>query len=122
MSVKKMTCIVCPFGCSLEIKLNENGEFESVSGHTCKRGARYAEDEIKNPVRTLTSTVRIVGAESEMLPVKTSAPIPKGLLLPAMEKIKELYASAPVEIGTVIEKDFMVPGVDLLSCKKVEKI
>lgn len=122
MSIKKMTCVVCPFGCTLEVRLGDNGEFEGVTGHTCKRGAAYAESEIKNPVRTLTTTVKINGAEVGMLPVRTSAPIPKDMLFQAMKRVKNISAVAPVKIGDVLEKDFIVSGVDLVACKNVEKI
>ncbi len=117
--VKKLTCVVCPFGCTLEVKLNDDGSFAGVTGHTCKRGAAYAESEMTNPVRTLTSTVKLAD-DAGMLPVKTSAPIPKAMLFEAMDKIKKITATAPITCGDVLEKDFLVPGVDLVACKSVE--
>ncbi len=120
MTVKKLTCVVCPFGCTLEVKLGDSGEFVGVTGHTCKRGAAYAESEMTNPVRTLTSTVKITGADGSMLPVKTSAPIPKDRLFEAMDRIKKISATAPIACGDVLEKDFLMPGVNLVACKSME--
>ena len=80
---KKFTCVVCPIGCELCIEYDEktmNPETFKVSGNTCPRGANYAKTEIISPERTLTSTVRSNSKEISMIPVKTSAPIPKGKL------------------------------------------
>ena len=37
METRNLTCIGCPMGCPLTVKI-ENGTFLSVEGHTCKRG------------------------------------------------------------------------------------
>ena len=54
----KLICINCPRGCHLEVE-NINGEV-SVSGNFCPRGKTYAESEMFNPLRTLTTTLPIV--------------------------------------------------------------
>jgi CxxC motif-containing protein len=71
---KELTCVVCPAGCRMTAELDESGKVISVTGNTCPRGKTYAESEITNPVRTLTTTVTITGAADKavMLPVKTS--------------------------------------------------
>ena len=40
-----ITCINCPVGCRMTVTLTDSGEFESVSGNTCPRGASYARQE-----------------------------------------------------------------------------
>ena len=45
MEQKKLTCIVCPMGCSLTVTL-EDGKVQSVSGNTCPRGAKYGEEAV----------------------------------------------------------------------------
>jgi CxxC motif-containing protein len=55
-----MNCIMCPMGCELTVTL-DGGKFVSVTGNTCPRGAKYAQDEVTAPKRMLTSTVRIKG-------------------------------------------------------------
>lgn len=77
---KKLTCILCPKGCVISLDL-ENGKIVTLEGNKCKRGETYAKSEIENPVRTLTATVLAEGLEIRMVPVKTSAPIPKTKLL-----------------------------------------
>ena len=99
---KKITCIVCPRGCMMEAIQTESGW--TVSGNACKRGEKHAIDECVNPVRTVTSTVRVQNREA-MLPVKTAAPIPKGEMFAVMKLLRNAQVSAPVKIGDVILAD-----------------
>ena len=46
---RELICIGCPLGCQLCAKLTETGEFVSVTGNTCKRGAEYAKTECTDP-------------------------------------------------------------------------
>ena len=57
---REMTCISCPVGCRLTVTVDGDKIF--VEGNHCKRGVVYAENEVKNPSRTVTSTVSIEGA------------------------------------------------------------
>lgn len=98
---KKLTCIVCPMGCSLCVK-EENGKV-TVTGNTCPRGAAYGESEIKNPTRTVTSTMRTEGGK--LVPVKTDRAIPKDKIFECMKIINENKAPLQNAIGDVIIKD-----------------
>lgn len=121
---KKMTCIVCPIGCELSIEYNlVDGKPTdiSVSGNTCKRGEKYATTELISPERTLTTTIRTNGAETPMLPVKTSKPIPKDKLFEAMKLVNANTAKLPVKTGDVIIADFICEGINLVACLDVEK-
>ena len=115
---KMLRCVVCPIGCPITAVLDENGKILSVTGNTCPRGKAYAESELTHPVRTLTSTV--FTADGRKLPVRTSAPIGKELLFPAMAEIHKLRAALPVSRGDVIVRDFMASGADLIACKDME--
>ncbi len=114
--IKKITCIECPQGCQLEVDI-ENGYVVKVTGQKCEKGESYAKQEIENPMRILTSVVLAQGLELKMVPVKTSQPIPKDKLLSAMEEIKKLRLDHPLKVGTVIEKDLLGLGVDLISTR-----
>jgi CxxC motif-containing protein len=116
---KKITCIACPVGCRLTIEL-ENNQFKSVSGNKCDKGKTYAQQEIENPTRTLSSTIRTVGLELKMLPVRTAKPIPKSQLFPAMEEIRNLSCSHPVKAGEIIQKNFLGLGVDLIATRSAK--
>ncbi len=118
----KKTCIVCPIGCHLEAEVSDTGELLSVTGNTCRRGEAYIRDEITDPRRTLTTTVRLSGAAHDrFLPVKTTGGISKARLFEAMEVLKNATVSVPVKRGDVIIENFLSEGVDLVAGKTVSE-
>lgn len=111
---KTVICTVCPNGC--EISVNYTTREDAVlSGYTCKRGIPYAIDECFEPKRTFTSSVKITGSDRRVLPVRTSAPIPKAKLLEAAEAIRDIVLEVPVACGDVIVENFLGTGVNLVS-------
>jgi CxxC motif-containing protein len=57
---KKMRCIVCPEGCPMHAEYEAaSKKIISLEGYKCKRGIKFAEDEITNPLRLLTTTISI---------------------------------------------------------------
>ena len=96
---RKLTCIVCPLGCSMVAEV-ENGKVLSVSGNTCPRGKAYAESECINPQRVVTSTVRC--QDGSMLSVKTDRAIPKEKMAECMKIINAASPDLPISVGDVI--------------------
>ncbi|MCL2775659.1 MAG: DUF1667 domain-containing protein [Oscillospiraceae bacterium] len=121
MSTKIMTCITCPVGCELTVEY-DGKKLISVAGNTCKRGEKYASDEIQNPRRTLTSTVVLNGAKIKFLPVKTSQPIEKDKLFEAMSIINKIKAYAPVKMGDILYQNFTEENINLIAGRDVSKI
>ncbi len=115
-----MTCIECPQGCRLEIEA-DGRRVLSVAGQKCKRGDKYARQEIEAPMRTLTTSVLTGGLELKMLPVRTSKPIPKEKLFETMAAVKRIVVSSPVKAGAVVATDFLGLGVDLVACRSIDK-
>lgn len=114
-----MTCVVCPRGCALEV----DPEAGTVVGNQCKRGFEHGIAEATNPVRTLTSTVRVVDEKGETLqmePVRTAKPIPKRLLFDAMRRIDALRITKPVRRGDVLIANLLDTGVDLIATKDLD--
>lgn len=120
-TIKKLTCVVCPAGCPIEVTLAEDGTIVEVTGNTCPRGKKYAETELTHPMRTLTTTVALASKAERRLPVKTDRPIPKESLLSAMEWVKRITVTAPVKRGDVICADFIEAGTNLVACKNIEE-
>lgn len=120
METRTFTCISCPIGCRLTVEI-EDGKIKEISGNKCARGVTYAENEIYNPKRTLTSTVRIIGGTLEQLPVRTREPIPKGKMKDAMLYLKDLKVEAPVALGDVVVSDFLETGIALIATRSVDK-
>lgn len=96
---RELTCIVCPIGCSLSVEMDAE-KVVSVSGNTCPRGERYANEECTAPKRTITSTVRC--DDGQLLPVKTDRPIPKENIFECMKIINSATAHLPINAGDVI--------------------
>jgi len=117
--IKKLTCIECPKGCQLEIE-TDGSRVIRVTGNQCEKGVAYAQQEIEDPRRILTSTVLTQGLSVKMLPVRTSAPIPKIKLMEAMAEVKRLRLDRPVAVNEPIVKNFMGLGVDLVSTRSAE--
>ena len=74
---RKLTCIICPLGCALEIQLKDD-KIVNITGNNCPRGKVYAENECTNPQRTVTSTVKC--EDGSLISVKTDKPIPKDII------------------------------------------
>lgn len=46
MEIRNLTCIGCPMGCPLTVKL-EDTEVINIEGNTCKRGAVYGKKRLR---------------------------------------------------------------------------
>jgi CxxC motif-containing protein len=93
----------------------------NIEGFECKKGKKYAPEELLNPVRTLTTTIIVKDGEIPLVSVKTEKPIPKDKLFEVMNTISEVEVDAPVNIGDVLVKNVLDLNVDILASKKVEK-
>ncbi len=111
---KNLICVACPLGCPIEVEM-ENGEVISVQGNTCKRGDAYARTEITNPVRSLTSSVKVEGGVHPVVPVKSSGAIPKGKMFDCMKEINSVTVKAPIKIGDVVIENILGLGVDIVA-------
>ena len=111
---RELTCVACPLGCAITVEY-EGTEVFSVTGNTCKRGDAYARTEIVNPTRNIASTVKVVGGVHPVVPVKTSAPIPKTMIFDCMKEINAVSVTAPVTIGQVIIPTVLNTGVDIVA-------
>ena len=112
--IREITCITCPVGCVIRVE-TEDGKILSMEGNGCKRGAQYVQAEVTNPVRMLTTTVRVDGGKQPVVSVKTATPIPKELLIPSMKILREAVAKAPVHRGDVVVKNILDSGIDIIS-------
>ena len=115
-----ITCISCPLGCLLGVTV-EDTYVKSVTGASCNRGKAYADMEIKNPTRTVTSTVSIKGSDLKMGSVKSQKPIPKHLIFDCLKSLKGVEIQAPVRIGDVIVENVCSTGVDIVATRSADK-
>lgn len=109
-----LICIVCPNGCRLHVDDQFN-----VTGNRCPRGPVYAKQEVTNPTRVVTSTVKINSTILRVLPVKTKTAISKKKIFDVMAVIQKTTAKVPIHIGDVIVPNVAGTGVDLVATRDI---
>lgn len=110
---KEITCIACPRGCRLVLEA-ENRD-EPVRGFLCPKGKEYGEQELKEPLRMLTTTVRTVSVEQPRLPVKLSCPVPLHRIRDFINAVNRLTLERSCRPGDVLAVDLLGSGADLLA-------
>lgn len=110
-------CIGCPLGCRVTAIFDKRGKVAGIKGADCKQGERYVLDELANPVRTLTATVRTGDEGYPLLPVRTSRPVLKPLLKAIMRETARpgVKPRPPVRAGDVVIRNVMKSGADLVA-------
>ena len=114
----KLVCINCPRGCHLDVE-NNNGEIK-VTGNFCPRGEKYALNEITNPTRVITSTVKVNNRTDTVVSVKTNIAVSKKMIFEFMNIINTLSVDAPCHIGDVVMKNVLGTGADIIITKEID--
>ena len=118
MEKRELICIGCPLGCVVNVEL-EDGTIKDISGYSCKRGITYAQKEIINPMRIVTTTIKVTGGEKPLVSVKTKQSIPKNKIFDCMNEIRRVVAKAPVAAGDIIIENVAGTGVEVIATKDV---
>jgi len=116
---KEMICIGCPMGCYLIVDY-DGKTIRDISGNRCKVGLEYAEKEISNPERTLTTTVKVKNGHLPLVSVRTNKPIPKNKIFDAMDLLAKVEVEAPVKIGDPIVQNIFGTGVNVVATKNIK--
>ena len=114
----KIICITCPMGCTLEVT-HEGKTVTKLEGNSCKKGLKYAEAELTDPRRMVTSTVKVKGGVYPLVPVYTAAPIPKPLIFDLLAELRKVELKAPVKVGQVVLQNALSTGVDVLASRNL---
>lgn len=91
-------CYQCPIGC--EVTVYNNG---AVVGNRCERGSIFARQEQEAPMRTLTTTVRTIGGDMPLVPVRSSEPVRKDELVSLVRELRNISVHTPLKIGQTLE-------------------
>lgn len=113
--MKELTCIVCPRGCRL--KVDDNME---VTGNACPRGKMYAINELTNPTRTITSSIRVSNRPYTLVSVKTDKPVPKDKMFDVMKEIDKLSIEAPTRIGQIVLPNVLGTDANIVITKDID--
>ena len=118
METKEMICIGCPLGCNLTVTIDNNQI--NVSGNTCPNGEKYAKEEITNPSRIITSTIKVVNSNQTRVSCKTNRAIPKDKIFDCMEEIRKASVNAPIKIGDILIKNVANCDADIIATKNID--
>lgn len=99
-----LICIKCPRGCEINI------DGEQITGNACPKGAEYAKEELTCPKRIVTYLAK---CGDGVVPVKTTAEVPKSMIFDVVNEISKLNISNP-HIG-----DIVVANVLNLNCNVI---
>lgn len=119
---KEMICVACPIGCSLVVELDKSGHVLTVAGNQCKRGEEYAITECTAPTRTLTTTAKVTGGITPLIPVRSEKPLPKETLMESVKLINAVRVNAPVKIGDIVIANILDTGVDIIASNSCPEI
>jgi len=117
---KEMICIGCPLGCSLSVEYGGK-TIQQVTGNRCKVGLEYAEKEVFNPERILTTTVRVKNGHLPLVSVRTNKPMSKNRLFDVMNLLAKVEVEAPVKIGDKIVSNIFNTDVSVVATKNILK-
>lgn len=110
--MKELTCIVCPNSCVLTIEVIDGKII--ISGNKCKRGETFALNELSDPKRTISSTVKTVFEDCPVVPVKVSSEIPKTEIFNVMKEINKVVLDKRVGRGYKVIENCLNLNIDIV--------
>ncbi|MBU0493126.1 MAG: DUF1667 domain-containing protein [Chloroflexi bacterium] len=117
----RLICITCPMGCALDVT-HDGPAITRVEGTACKRGVAYAEAELTDPRRMVTSTVRVKDGIHPLVPVYTAAPIPKPRIFDLLAELRRIEVEAPVQMGQIILSNVVGTDVCVLASRDMPQM
>jgi CxxC motif-containing protein len=94
---KQYICLICPNCCALET------DGTQVADARCKKGQDFACQEWVEPLRVITTTIRVETEKgTHIIPVKTAVPVPLAQFSTIMKRIKSLRLREVPSLGSEI--------------------
>ena len=115
---REVICIMCPLGCRIEVHV-EGQEVKQVEGERCKKGVKYAQQEVFFPGRILTTTVKTDSPEMPLLPVRSDNAIPRERLIECMKHISKYSVKGSVKLGQTVIENILGLGADIIACRSI---
>lgn len=117
MEKLNLTCTKCPMGCLLTLEVD--GDNITVSGNNCNIGAKYGVNEYTNPVRTITTSVKVQTPNGDkMISVKSSDEVPKAKVFECLEEIKKATINKDeVNVGDVLIQNILGLDIDIIATR-----
>ena len=113
-------CVVCPIGCEIDV-VHDGSKIISMAGNKCEKSEQFVSQELIEPMRILTTTVRIDGSRRPVIPVRTDKSVPKRLFHRIMRQLRDVELQAPVNILDVVVRDVLHTGANVVATKTVPR-
>ncbi|MEZ0346191.1 MAG: DUF1667 domain-containing protein [Infirmifilum sp.] len=117
----KITCIVSPLGCEIEVKM-EGDKIVELTGFKCPRGKNYAIEEVTAPKRVVMSVLKVKNGDFPTVSVKTDRTVSKELIPEIMKELAKIEVEAPIEIGQVMVENIANSGANIVATRPVKKV
>lgn len=124
MTEKELICVICPNGCELKAVIEEEPRMvvKEITGELCEKGPVWAEQELLNPVRTISSSILVVGGDYPLVSVRTDAAIPLKSISNVMQAVKSTEVKAPVRIGDVLIKEPAGASCNIIATRHIDEV
>jgi len=122
MAVEKrhFVCVVCPVGCEIDV-IHDGSKILSMAGNKCEKSEEFVRQELIEPMRILTTTVRIQGSRWPVIPVRTDKAVPKRLFPRMMRQLRHVQLQAPVNMLDVVVRDVLRTGANLIATRTMPR-
>jgi len=117
---KHFVCVVCPVGCEIDV-VHDGSEIISMGGNKCEKSEEFVTQELIEPMRILTTTVRIQGSKWPVIPVRTDKAVPKRLFPRVMKRLGRTKLQAPVNMLDVVVRDVLHTGANIIATRTMPR-
>ena len=117
---KHFVCVVCPIGCEIDV-VHEGSKIISMEGNKCQKSEEFVTEELIEPMRIMTTTVRIQGARWPVVPVRTDRAVPKRLFPRIMKLLRRIELQAPVNMLDVVVEDILHTGANIIATRTMPR-
>ena len=117
---KHFVCVVCPIGCEIDV-VHDGSKIISMEGNKCEKSVEFVTQELIEPMRILTTTVRIQGSKWAVIPVRTDKTVPKRLFPCIMKQLKHIKLQAPVNMLEVVVRDVLGTGANIIATRNMTR-
>jgi CxxC motif-containing protein len=117
---KHFVCVVCPIGCEIDV-VHEGSKIISMEGNKCEKSVEFVSQELIEPMRILTTTVRIQGSRWPVVPVRTDRAVPRRLFPRIMKRLRLVELQAPVSMLDVVLRDILHTGANIIATRTMPR-
>lgn len=115
--MREIICIACPNGCKINIDVDNL----LVYNNKCQKGKEFAINEVTNPKRNITTSVRSTVKGYPVISVRTDKEISKAKIFDLIKELKKIVVKDTLPIGTTIIENVLGTGVNIITTTEMKK-